>query len=193
MGAFAFYRLRRTLIEQRGLDRDAIRPDGLVRDLLPAEDRRAAWTDLSVRLGWGLPPLARPAWMRRGSRALVLAFPLATFAFLLTSASFRGLQPFLPWEAFFSLGALVYLFTAAALFLAVRSTQRYAVLLPASCRTVRDLIGESLRLNPGTIAQQMGEPGPDPAIWERVRGIVCMQLGIAPDLVTEETSFDDFL
>src|SRR5262249_18846998 len=71
----AFYRLRRTLTGELGVERARVRPAALLRDLFPADSRGATWPRLAAALG--LPGLPDPDPPPRGPSRRAFGITLA--------------------------------------------------------------------------------------------------------------------
>src|SRR5215468_4955579 len=73
----AFYRLRRTLIGEFGMDRQRVRPTSRLCKLFPDKSRSATWPRLAAAVGLSeLPELPR-RWVP-SARAFRIAFALVT-------------------------------------------------------------------------------------------------------------------
>jgi hypothetical protein len=187
----AFYRLRRALGEVCGVPRERVRPQARLEDLVPLPDRPRAWHELQARLGGlHLPPLRRPAWLARRLEALSLV-PLYLMAVgtIVLTALFSH-TPAGPLVATFGvIGCPVV--GIAGMFLvcrvACRRTQQYAVHLPPTCATVRDLVyalvsgPSALRLVSDTTRAS------DKEIWGTLCAIVGGELDRPPDSFTRAT------
>lgn len=58
-----FYRIRKVIADILGVDKRTLKPDTLLQELLPIEQRRELWGTISQRLALELPDLSRsPGW-----------------------------------------------------------------------------------------------------------------------------------
>lgn len=176
--AAAFYRLRRVLIRQRAIPRDAIRPEARTADLLPEHDRRAAWDGLEYELGWRLPPLRLAGWINGTVAGLLLGLPPATFALCALGR--------LPMQAFLTIFWLEFLVGLLLFLVGFRLSRPQAVHLPPGCDTLGGLIGTSLALNRGVVGKQAAGTDARGDLWERLRRVVSEVAGIPPEQVTED-------
>jgi hypothetical protein len=180
LSAATFYFLRRKLMGCLRIQRPRIRPDSALEDLIPAANRRVHWHRLRESLGWKLPDLLRPDWVGLAILGLILSWS----AFVVLAWS--GLTGFAPAAAVPGLLALV-----AGAFLLGRSvyrrTEPLAIGFPSP--EIRGLIPILLVRNLAKIR------GPNPRgwhadeVWETLITIVAAQSGVAPDQLTESTSF----
>jgi acyl carrier protein len=183
--ATGFYRFRRALIAQFGVDRQDVHPASLVAQLVPVGARRSSWQRLGERLEWRLPSLVRPAWMIRGLEFLVLIW-LAAVIFSL------GWVGGFSWSTFTSAIAVWFLSSILLSIAAYRLTAPFATEFPGECLTVREMVQSALGLNYDRIKSK--SQGWDRLeVWECLRAIIVTQLGVAPADVVESASFvNDF-
>ena len=162
------------------VDRRRIRPASALADLFPEQKRRAEWRRLEEGLGWRLPTLVRPGWVWLLWFALavgLVAAELVAWGRLTGSAS----------EAVF----LLLFLTVAGLGLlgaaVERLTRPLATGLPAP--DIRGLIPIVLASNFGTFRMNNPHGWSSLEVWDALRRIVAEQAGVAPESITESTSF----
>jgi hypothetical protein len=168
--------------------RERVRPQARVEDLVPLPDRPRAWQELQARLGnLHLPPLRRPAWLARRLEAVscvplyLMAVGSIVLMFLLADT------PAAPLAAMVTvIGTPIV--GIAGMFLvcrvACRRTQQYAVHIPPTCATVRDLVYALVR---GPSAAPMVSDtarANDKEIWRTLCAIVGGELDRPPDSFT---------
>jgi hypothetical protein len=185
----AFYRLRRALVADAGVDRAQVRPAVAVRDLFPAEVRPTAWPRLAATLGLTSPPdidppLRGPTWRAfRITLAAAMAVPLVL---LLPFRLVPGDNSPLLLEVGLSL--LVGL-GVCFLFGVLWVDRRY--LRPALVPRVRDL---ALSL----AAQDVGRPDEgqtdSPAeVWANLVAVLSDHTGVPADQIRPEHNFGEDL
>jgi acyl carrier protein len=183
--AAGFYRFRRALIAQFGVDRQDVHPARLVAQLVPVGARRSSWQRLGERLEWRLPSLVRPAWMIRGLQLLVLSWLAAVISSLGWAGAFS-------WGAFSSAIAVWFLSSILLSCAAFRLTVPFATEFPRDCVTVREMVQSALGLNYDRIKSK-SQGWDRQEVWECLRAIIVTQLGVAPEDVVESASFvNDF-
>src|SRR5439155_1752995 len=65
LSSATFYRARRALCAQFGLERRSVTPSSSLEELIPAQGRRDHWQRFCAALGpFDLPGLQRPRWLR---------------------------------------------------------------------------------------------------------------------------------
>lgn len=180
LSAAAFYRLRRQLMGRFRVERRRIRPASRLDDLIPSTDRRAEWQRLGECLGWRLPDLVHPGWVRSVFFGLLLAWAATTIV------AWGRLAGFAP-EA---LMLVIFGLVAGAILLAFavdRFTRPFATDFPTA--DIRGLIPMVLGTNLGTfrISNPHGWTSRD--VWDALISIIAEQAGVAPDQLTESTSF----
>lgn len=181
LGAVAFYRVRRALIEELGVERRAVGPRGSTAEIVPRARRRDTWHRLNTHFRWRFPPLRRPHWLVALLTSIILVGYLSTIVGLrLMDSTWR--QPL--WSA-----------PAAALapwllmsWLAARSTRPWARELPRGCATIGELSSCLLTLNLGAICRARDETDRD-AVWSVLQSVIVEQLGVKPELVTRQARF----
>jgi acyl carrier protein len=180
--AAQFYRLRRALMQVRGVDRRAVRPRARMDDLLPADVRVVAWAEISRALGRVIPGLRYPSWAYWVNLGSCPAIALALVTSWGTLARFDAeLVPglFVAWLMLW-LGALIVTHRAAAPF---------ATVIPSGCETVGLVIRASLPWGDGRIDDALPEERRSREIGDRLRAIIAEQFGVRADLLTEDTHF----
>lgn len=175
--SFMFYRIRRALMEQFGLARGQIRPDRLLEDLIPQEERREKWNALGKKLDLTLPALEPPAGYMRYvnlSGLVILLGGIATACF--SSATNH-------WGALMILGALAgpsllkYLLTP------------YATKIPVDCSSVGALTRYLFSRHFGKISK-MSKKWTDSDVWEALKIIIVEELaGLKPEDVVPQARF----
>ena len=186
--AMAFYRLRRGLIDVCAAGRDAVRPSTPLDELIPLSGRRGAWAALGDSLGWRLPRLHRPAWLVRSLEVLFYVLTLGWLAVCLEVVPRVPLPAADPAGSF--VGFLIVEVAAALLFAIVASflTAPFATCVPEDSRTVRGLVGATIRLNPAAIGALDGRYHQS-EVWRSLCELVSEQLGVDPERLTEQTRF----
>jgi acyl carrier protein len=168
--AVAFYRLRRALVADLGVDRRSVRPGSDLDDLLPRRSRRSTWAKLADDTHWRLPQLQRPSWLVRAMVLVLVAFQVG-----LAVKTRAGVDTL----------ALRWLLTTPLLvFLGYQATRPFAVRLPACCMTVGDTIRTVVHRNYGAIGPEVGYRPED--VWTTLRRIIAEQLAVPPGRITEE-------
>jgi acyl carrier protein len=180
LSAATFYRLRRKLMGCLRIERRRIRPASALEDLIPAANRRVHWHRLRESLGWKLPDLLRPDWVDQAILGLILSWSA------LVVLAWGGLTGFAPAAAV--PGLLVFLAGTFAICHAVyRRTEPLAIGFPIP--EIRGLIPSLLARNLARIRDNNSGGWPPREVWEILITIVADQAGVAPDLLTESTSF----
>ena len=178
LSAATFYRFRRALIAEFGVDRRDVRLAVAVDDLIPKSRRRSEWLRLGQCLDRRLPPLVRPAWM---SSALWVLLFFVSIASMLIAWEFLG----------FSANGLLFvvlalLFGNALIFgVAYWLTTPFATKFPWN---VREAIAAVLALNYGKISDERAGWNRR-EVWEILRAIIVEQFGVAPEEVRESAEF----
>jgi len=196
LSSACFYRLRRTLMALFQIPRHRIRPGTPLDDVIPVDNRRAAWVRLNQALNdalpsasVSLPPLAFPRWFWFLLMAVILACPFVTILVAMASGAERGL-------------AAVVLFTVelallGGMYLAIRALKRrlslvnpLAVHFPLGCTTVREGV-ESMLPSEHGIRGEAARNLSESDVWTKLRAIVAYQFGIKSEEVTKATRFFD--
>jgi acyl carrier protein len=180
LSAAAFYRLRRQLMSGFRIERRRIRPGSAMDDLIPKSKRGAAWQRLGEGLGWRLPALVRPGRVR--------------YAFLVIFLTWSAIVIF-AWgrlTGFALEAAVAHLFVLGAgtvlLGIAVYQLTRPLVTgFPSP--DIRGILPMILVANFGTFRINNRQGWNDHDVWEALRTIVAEQAGVAPDQLTDSTSF----
>jgi hypothetical protein len=185
----AFYRLRRTLMSELGVDRGRVRPDARLRDLFPRASGGTPWSRLATLLDLpDLPEMEPPP--RRGPPARV--FRIALEAATAVWGLLYFLLPFLPGgqppPAFWLLvwGLLVLLVGEfyGMFWLAT-------FLDPFPVPRVRDLV---VRLTARQHDPSPGGPPTDPAaaaVWTDLVAVLAAHTGMAAEEIRPEQRFSD--
>lgn len=175
--SFAFYRLRRSLVEISGLDRRSIRPATRLRNLLDPEGRRKWWSAIETDLRFRVPDL-RPG--RAAATANWAIAILGTLAFM------TALTPLVSWEAKFAIPFAVPLFMWG-LFRAASCLPRQ---FPVD--TFEDLVRFVVTLNQQKLAQEAGGSTVNQA-WAAFRELLSGASGIRAASITREMRFPEDL
>ena len=179
----AFYIIRTTLVQTFGLPRSLITPDMPLREHLSRSQEKQMWDEVrSALLTRDWPSLVWPRWMSRLMRVcslMVFGVAIAAVVYLSRNA---GLSANVVLLAVFAGLIMAGLFG----FIADRLARPFCVCIPASIRSVRDMMPYAM-----TSAKLEG--------WTRgevsavVKCLVIDQLGIRESEYTEDSSFpDDF-
>jgi acyl carrier protein len=159
----AFYRLRRALIAETGLSRNALRPDTPLAEVFP-DQRRAAWRRL--RRALASPDLPRLKATSRINAITQTIFP--TLSALL--AIYLALSP---WSI---LAAAI-----AGWYLSLAACDRLGTQFPSGLKTLGDL-APYIPVEPPTVWRE-GE------ILQQVRLLTARQSGLSLDLVDPDAHF----
>lgn len=143
LGARLFYHLRGALVETFQTPFDAIAPSSPLESVIPADHRRRNWRRLGRKLDLFLPALRRPPWLRRALLTTAMVPLLAGGVGVLRGGV--GNDPL--W-----VGLAILLATGIKSASAHAITIPFAVCLPDSCKTVKDLIKTLLRNHYGQLA-----------------------------------------
>jgi acyl carrier protein len=180
LSAAAFYRFRRELTGQFGVNRRDVRPSTLIGSIVPAPKRRSEWRLLGQRLDWYLPSLVRPPWMRTALVGLILSWTAAVIAGLL-------------WANGFSLNAVrtalagVCFGTILLSLMAMLLTTPFATRFPDDFLTVRRMVPLALAFNYAKVSADRA--GRNQEVWDCLRAIIVEQLGVPADKVVESAEF----
>lgn len=183
LAAKVFYRLRRELVEQLGIDRASVRLSRRLEEILPLPERRQAWTSLGQALGLSLPPLRRPPPLTRA---------------LWTAALLRLLGGILLLWVLFGLdgpGLLFGSMLGSALFAwwAFRVTRRFAVQFAPDCQTIGSSVHTFVRWNYRKLIPEYRRSWSRTEVWHDLHVILGAQLGVSPDEVPIDATFRDLM
>ena len=137
---FAFFRLRRSLVELAGLDRRSILPKTRLRNLLPPPMRRAWWDAIETGLRFRLPRL-RPGPAAKAVYSAIAA--LGLFAFVIAPKS-------VSWETM----VLIDLGAPVLIWALVKAASRLPREFPTD--TFEDLVRSVVVLNQQKLSQEAG-------------------------------------
>jgi acyl carrier protein len=174
--AVTFYKLRRMLTAELGLDRGQLRPDSSTYAILPTENRGQQWARLEKALQLKLPELAMSpllgnlCWIGPVLAGILLAL-LMLPPFPLPAAVLAG-----------GIGCLILLITCYGI------AESHATLPAPAFATLGDLAKVVLADNVTTIRRQYAAPNRSDT-WEVLQAIIVKQLGVDPKDVTPEASF----
>jgi hypothetical protein len=189
----AFYRLRRALGEVCGVPRERVRPQTQLEDLVPLPDRPRIWQELQARLSnLHLPPLRRPAWLaRRIEAASLVPLYLAAVCSIVLMV-LLGHTPVAPLVWMFAvLGCPVVGIVGVFLVcrVACRRTEQYAVHIPPTCATVRDLVYALVSGHSAAPMVSDTARASDKEIWGTLCAIVGGELDRPPESFTRASTF----
>ena len=180
LSAAAFYRLRRQLMSGFRIERRRIRPGSAMDDIIPKSERKAMWQRLGENLGWRLPELVRPGWVRYAFLGLFLAWS-ATVIYAWDCLTGFALDAA-------GASALALLAGTAAIAVAVdQLTRPLATGFPFP--DIRGLIPMILASNFGTFRINNPQGWDHHEVWEALKTIIAEQVGVSRDVLTESTSF----
>jgi hypothetical protein len=187
-----FYRLRGALMDVCGLPRERVLPAARVEDLVPLEDRARYWRALRDRLGnRHLPELRRPKWLRNRINELSMApLALAVLSVIVLLTLFRD-TPAAAVVGVLSVIACPLIGIAGMFWVAAicyDRTQHYAVEIPTTCGTVRDLVYALVSSEVTPIVSDTTR-ATDKEIWRTLCSIVGDELGREPASFTRDTKF----
>jgi acyl carrier protein len=181
LSAAAFYRFRRALIAQFGVDRHSIRISTVMEDLIPEDQRITQWQRLGQRLNWQFPPLVCPPWMTFAMVVFLLGTVAVVMMTWIRAAGFAvSVVPFVLVGSF--VGAIVVAHVTLEL------SKPFATRFPSKCDNVRGVIQSALALNHGNISAECAGWN-RLEVWESLRAIIVEQLGVRPEEVTERAEF----
>jgi hypothetical protein len=175
--SFAFYQLRRSLIDVSGLDRESILPTTQLKGFLHPKIRRAWWDVVETRLRLSVPRL-------RLGRAAVVAHTsvvlLALFAGVVVVTKTVG------WEG----GVLIEWGIPFLLWFLWKLASRLPRELPAE--TFGELVRILVRLNQAKLAQEAGGSTKNQA-WQAFRELLGSATGRQASSITREMGFPEHL
>lgn len=181
--AAVFYRLRHALIETFGIERDKIRPDASVEDLISARQWHASCLKLQDSLDLRLPQFKPPPWV---IEATVWA---AMFAVLAMAAILSGSQ----WPGFPRPAAIGLVLVAASAVILIPMTWTRFADFPDEWQTVRGLVLRVIERNPRRFSPSQDAQRNPSAVWDDLCHLVSHQTGVDIRELTEETRFVDDL
>lgn len=183
----AFYRVRRALVET-GLQRRDTRPETVLETLLPLENRRAMWRDLSPELRAFLPALERSPGLKSGVDlifwCLIVSAPLSSlfFGFAFDPALKLGIFWFWIW--------LVGCF--GAWWLMLFATRHHAIHLPENTLQIGDLARQIAATRYVSFVEKRGVYTKD-ELWSPLQWSVARAAGVAISRVTPGARFTEDL
>lgn len=166
LSSMTFYRLRKALCNVFSLERNQVKPDTNLEDLLPLDNRRKRWDDLKKELELKLPKLVRPGWAN-----YIIGLSLSAVFFFVLS----NLLTF--W---FTIPVCLSLL-AGVLYI----TKPFATRIPASSKTAGDLTKYLIRHNHPVLVQQLCILDEN-SVWQVLHSIIVDSLQIEPEAVTKE-------
>lgn len=177
LSSLAFYRTRRAMMQTFGIQRNDVRPESLITELVPSDDRQLRWRHLGDSIGLKLPDLVLPASLH--AALWVFAPPL-----LITVGGIALFQLLPFYAAIPAIVLSVILFLIAG----VRLTRPFANRIPGDCVTVRDLVEAIRRLNFNRLAAD-SRTWHEREVWDTLRSVIVDELGVTPDEVRPEARF----
>jgi len=183
LSSAAFLRLRRSLMSVCGVERDRVRLEASLSDLLPKQHRREKWRRLRDDLKLWLPDLERPEWMSQllccGGWATVLV-PILVCLVYFTDPKTSGHWALLLFPA----GIAVTIASYAA-------TTRYAVCFASGYSTVRETSQSLKEKNHFSLARLEGAELIELStpIYNRLLDIISECLDIPREEIHRESSF----
>ncbi len=178
--AVAFYGFRRAAMAILGVERRHVRPRAATESIIPKRHRRTLWKRFSEELGWRLPELHRPGWVKAAIGGLIA---LQFVASLIAWGSWTGFA-----KEVFPVVIVSLLFGwIPVLALALYITRPFATRFAVECSTLRGTVAKITRMNLGVIARSAFFDHRQ--VWEVLRTLVAEQLGVRPEEVTESARF----
>jgi hypothetical protein len=177
--AHAFYRIRRELLHEVGVERHRVRPTSLLRDLIPAETRESACPRLATALGLPSIPDPEPPWTgptRRGFRRALSVATVGTSVFWAVLCLLAGKVG--PLELLIFLKVFVLL-AVCAFFAALWSEARAQ---QGRLPVVRDLV---IRLAPQCTLAPSGE------LWDELVAFLSLYFRVPPEEVQPERRWEE--
>lgn len=170
----SFVKLRAAFMSVLGVDRQSLRPDSVVAEVLPREQRQIIWQRLQDVVGFEIPLLKRPQWLKSLIWAVVFDI---TISGVLWMAGFLDLV----WAALF--GLLLLAPTVGILLTLL--TRPFATNTGADFSTLGGLARVMLARNYRRISAQYDSCSPSD-IWETLRTILVEQLNVPREDVTRD-------
>ncbi len=181
-----FYRLRRALREICGVPRERVRPLAQFEQLIPLNSRRHVWQELQARFS-NLPTLRRSAnlegWINAESLVPLLVMVLYFFALIGVLGR--------PQPAAFITFLVIPFVGIIGMFVVCdylcRRTEHYAVYIPHTCATVRDMVYTLVSAWPAAPMVSDTIRATDKEIWRTLCAIVGAEFNQPPDSFTRES------
>ncbi|QDU47097.1 Acyl carrier protein [Symmachiella dynata] len=178
----AFLRLRRGLMSAIGIDREQVRLETPIDELVPISGRRQNWHRLQEDMRVRLPELRRPEWLSTTLQTGAIAAILVSFL----TASATLTDPFGPKLVWLSLFPL----SIAATVLAYWLTVPWAVCLSPGCVTIRNLTTTVLNQNYYRLLSRENLPvEPSDEVYRRLVNMVSEHLGVPLEDIHPESRF----
>lgn len=174
--SFAFYRVRRALLNQGACRKQDVRPGADAAAFFPKETRRGRWRETERATGLRWPNLRRPPWLTTLITALAIDAGVESFCF------FLGRIPII------SAGAAALGISIAALICAWRLTEPWAVELAPEFATVGGLSRQLVAKNYAKLTADQWQ-GTVHETWDSLVTIISEQLGVERERITVEASF----
>jgi hypothetical protein len=167
-----FYDLRRALRQVCGAPRERVRPVAELEQLIPFDGRRHFWQELQARFS-NLPTLRRSArlegWISAASFVPMLVMSLLFFFALVGHIGRPHPAVFITFLANPIVGSIGMLVVSDYL---CRRTEHYAVYIPPTCETVRDMVYTLVSANPAAPMVSDTVRATDKEIWNALCAIV---------------------
>ena len=168
----AFYKLRKAMIDEFNYPRKEIRPNALLHDFFPKENRRNAWKSLQKRINLQLPGLHRPTLVHVG---------------ILTSSLLLGFLVGYSIGSFF-ISLITFFIT---LIFGYFTTPSLATEIPLLCVTIGDTANSILKLNFNALQEEKSR-WHKKEVWVVLKSIISDILGVdAKDIVPEANFVKD--
>jgi|WetSurMetagenome_2_1015567.scaffolds.fasta_scaffold312807_1 hypothetical protein len=175
--SMAFWRLRRALVETRGVPRNSVRPSTSLDYLIPEVHRRTVWRELGEKAGLQLPRLEYPRY--RAAAIFLVSFVLSTMLAILVG------DPWAPVAAVLGLPLVASLLIVAS--------KPFANAFPAHSRTIGDAARTIGGLNYSKLAREFG-PSRERERREALHYVIADVTGIEPSaLITENPRLIDLV
>ncbi|HIJ65517.1 MAG TPA: hypothetical protein HPP77_06140 [Candidatus Hydrogenedentes bacterium] len=200
----AFGKLRQALAEQLDVREADIVAGAKMEDLVPRKGRRAHWRAVSKRLGWRLPELCRPPYLKVLQWMLCSPLLICWTALFLATAFILFVYSEVPLIArCFHVLAVLWLYVTGP-WLCYRFTlflvKPWANRFPSDCETFAGVVHAVTRLNRRFIARQdestaRGAPercGSPPTFFT-LRAALMDRLGLAKHRVQLDTKMSDLI
>jgi acyl carrier protein len=181
-----FLKLREVFATHCGIPTRTVKRDTLFHFIIPYHGRRKRWRKIGADVG-GLPPLARPRWLRivlvTGAIALVLLTGTITVAFVVTVVTADGAVG----DAASAAMTFFFLFCGLPTLTLFLCTQLFANRFPRSCQRVGDILPTGEPVVP--IALTVAPEEIELAVWRELTEIIATVLGLSPESIDKHQRF----
>jgi acyl carrier protein len=180
LSAATFYRIRRAVCAELGLNPKSVRPRTTLESTITRRHRRPIWARLEAALKLKLPRLARPKWL------VVVAVVVSG-----AMAGWIGLLGYRAWGA--DGGAATFMVALfASTVVAAWATLPFETRFRPAFTTYGGLSRVVLAHNYATLGTDL-ESWDATEIWEAMKTVIVEQLEVKPEAVTRDARFvDDF-